>query len=208
MIEVELLGVQAHRDGHLILLREMSGDGRIMTVIIDAPEARSIYVAMEGIEMPRPQSHDLMRTLIAELGGKVTQIAITDLRDRTFYATLQLEQGSMSYTITARPSDAIALAARLDTPIFVSEHVMDEAGQVFEIADAADAGEAGTDVNPDELIDEFKSFLADVKADDFEPPSQDAPADAGPDASADAGADTGAEAPADDEDDENDATKK
>lgn len=167
MIEVELLGVQSHRDGHLLLLREMSGDRRIMTVVIDTPEARSIYLAMEGIEVPRPQSHDLMRTLIAELGGEVTQICITDLRDRTFHATMQLEQGSTTYTITARPSDAIAIAARTDAPIFVSEHVMDEAGQVIKIGDVTDAGEGDPDVNPDELIDEFKSFLADVKAEDF-----------------------------------------
>lgn len=179
-----------------------------MTVVIDMPEARSIYVAMEGIDVPRPQSHDLMRTLIAELGGRITQICITDLRDRTFYATLQLEQGSMTYTITARPSDAIALAARVDAPIFVSEHVMDEAGQIFDLADASESGEGDPDVNPDELIDEFKSFLADVKAGDFEATGEEPAPDDVADEQAPEQPEQSADPTPDDDSDDNDDDPK
>ena len=165
MIEMELLGVQVELPSNspLLLLRETEGQGRVLPVVIDTPEAHAIHRGIEGISLARPLTHDLLVTMLEELEATIIGVVVTELRERTFFAEIELQVAGESRTISARPSDAIAIAVRTDTPIYASEDVLAEAGQVIE----EHASDGGSDNDPDELLDEFKQFLDDVNPDDF-----------------------------------------
>ncbi|MFL3021804.1 MAG: bifunctional nuclease family protein [Candidatus Poriferisodalaceae bacterium] len=165
MIEMELLGVQVELPSNspLLLLRETEGQGRVLPVVIDTPEAHAIHRGIEGIRLARPLTHDLLVTMLEELQATVIGVVVTELRERTFFAEIELQVAGESRTISARPSDAIAIAVRTDTPIYASEDVLAEAGQVIE----EHPSDGGSDNDPDELLDEFKQFLDDVNPDDF-----------------------------------------
>ena len=167
MIEMELLGVQVELPSNspLVLLRETNGQGRVLPVVIDTPEAHAIHRGMEGIRLARPLTHDLLVQMLDELDATVATVVVTELRERTFFAEIELSVAGQSHTISARPSDAIALAVRTATPIYASEEVLAEAGQILEAHPADDS----SDNDPDELLDEFKQFLDDVTPDDFQP---------------------------------------
>ncbi|MCH2636411.1 MAG: bifunctional nuclease family protein [Acidimicrobiales bacterium] len=165
MIEMELLGVQVELPSNspLLLLRETEGQGRVLPVVIDTPEAHAIHRGIEGIRLARPLTHDLLVTMLEELQATVIGVVVTELRERTFFAEIELQVAGESRTISARPSDAIAIAVRTETPIYASEDVLAEAGQVIE----EHPPDGGSDNDPDELLDEFKQFLDDVSPDDF-----------------------------------------
>ncbi len=125
-IQVEILGLSTNPTSggaYALILKESKGTRRL-PIIIGAFEAQSIALEIEGIKPPRPLTHDLMKTIIHTLESSLIEIIINDLREGTFYALLRLERQE----VDARPSDAIALAVRFGVPIFVAEHVMDEAG--------------------------------------------------------------------------------
>ena len=161
---MELLGVQVELPSNspLLLLREADGLGRVLPVVIDTPEAHAIHRGIEGIRLARPLTHDLIVNLLDELEARVISVQVTELRERTFFAEIELEVAGQKQTISARPSDAIAIAVRTETAIYASEEVLAEAGQMIEGHDAE-----GDDGDPDELLDEFKQFLDDVNPDDF-----------------------------------------
>ncbi|HAY66536.1 MAG TPA: hypothetical protein DCY36_10940, partial [Acidimicrobiaceae bacterium] len=138
------------------------GLGRVLPVVIDTPEAHAIHRGIEGIRLARPLTHDLIVNLLDELEATVISVQVTELRERTFFAEIELEVAGQKQTISARPSDAIAIAVRTETAIYASEEVLAEAGQMIEGHDAE-----GDDGDPDELLDEFKQFLDDVNPDDF-----------------------------------------
>ena len=165
MIEMELLGVQVELPSNspLLLLRETEGQGRVLPVVIDTPEAHAIHRGIEGIRLARPLTHDLLVTMLEELQATVIGVVVTELRERTFFAEIELQVAGESRTISARPSDAIAIAVRTETPIYASEDVLAEAGQIIE----EHPPDGGSDNDPDELLDEFKQFLDDVNPDDF-----------------------------------------
>jgi len=165
MIEMELLGVQVELPSNspLLLLRETEGQGRVLPVVIDTPEAHAIHRGIEGIRLARPLTHDLLVTMLEELQATIIGVVVTELRERTFFAEIEIQVGGEARTISARPSDAIAIAVRTDTPIYASEDVLAEAGQVIE----EHPSDGGSDNDPDELLDEFKQFLDDVNPDDF-----------------------------------------
>ena len=164
MIEMELLGVQVELPSNspLLLLREADGLGRVLPVVIDTPEAHAIHRGIEGIRLARPLTHDLIVNLLDELEATVISVQVTELRERTFFAEIELEVAGQKQTISARPSDAIAIAVRTASAFYASEEVLAEAGQMIEGHDAE-----GDDGDPDELLDEFKQFLDDVNPDDF-----------------------------------------
>lgn len=166
MVEMELLGVQVEMPSQspLMLLRETGGSKRVLPVVIDTPEAQAIYRGLEQIRVARPLTHDLMAAMLDVLGATLVKVTVTDLRDRTFFAEMEISIGASTHTISARPSDAVALAVRSETPIFASEAVLDAAGQIIDTP-----AEEDPDVDPDELLDEFKQFLDDVQPDDFGP---------------------------------------
>lgn len=119
--------VEERTGAPVLLLRERPGS-RVLPIWIGPAEARAIAAALAGEEPPRPQTHDLARSLVAVLGGSVERVIVTDLREGTFFAEIHLRQGGARRVVDARPSDAIALALRARAPIFVRSRLFDEAG--------------------------------------------------------------------------------
>ena len=116
-------------DTHVVELREAEvpeDDARVFPIVIGLTEAAAIERRLMGQQPPRPQTHELLDAVIGELGFELDRIEIVDLRDHTFFARIYLRNGSEMRDIDARPSDAIALGAATDTPIYVAEHVLDE----------------------------------------------------------------------------------
>lgn len=160
---MELLGVRVELPSNtpVLLLQERDGRHRKLSIFIGGPEAAAIAFALDGVEPPRPLTHDLACTLVEDLGSELERVVLTELRDTTFYADLHLRnpQGDDASTlvISARPSDAVALAVRTEAPIFATEELLEEAGFVEEAEDAS----------PEEVVEEFKEFIQNVSPDDF-----------------------------------------
>jgi bifunctional DNase/RNase len=101
--------------------------GRTFPIVIGLPEALAIDRRLKGLPITRPQSHDLMASIIDAMGGRLESIIINDLSGGTFFATLKIRQGEKDLAVDARPSDAIALGVATNVPIFVAEHVLSAA---------------------------------------------------------------------------------
>ncbi len=155
MIELELVGVRVElpHNQPIVLLKERSGE-RFLPIWIGAVEATSIAFALQGVATARPMTHDLMRDLLASLDVSVDRIVVTQLRERTFYAEIQMTQDGETVVVSSRPSDAIALAVRATVPIFAAEEVLAEAG--IEIED-----------DDEQEVEQFKEFLERVTPEDF-----------------------------------------
>ncbi len=110
----------------IVVLKDVASE-TVMPIWVGIFEANAIAIEIEKLAAPRPMTHDLMRNLIGHLNARLERIVITEIKDDTFHAVLWLLQGNEEVTVDARPSDAIALALRLDCPIYVSEHVMQTA---------------------------------------------------------------------------------
>lgn len=108
----------------VIFLRERDGQ-RSFPILIGTNEALAIDRRLKGHETPRPMTHDLLASVIQGMGGRLERIVINDIRDHTFIATLHIAVGERTLAVDSRPSDAIALGAAFDTPIFVADHVLD-----------------------------------------------------------------------------------
>lgn len=158
---MELLGVRLELPANapVVLLREQTGQ-RVLPIYIGPEEAKAIALALEGVATPRPMTHDLMRDALIAVGATVVSVTVTDLRDRTFFAELELLQGGRTVRVSSRPSDAIALAVRVDAPIFVAEEVLDEAA-------APIAEESEHPEEREEIVDEFRAFIDQVNPEDF-----------------------------------------
>ena len=155
MKELEVLGVRVEMPTNhpIVLLRERDGD-RYLPIWIGAAEATAIAYAQQGIEPPRPLTHDLMKNLIEGLGHTLTEVRIVELKDGVFHAALVLDGTT---EISSRSSDAIALALRTGTTIVAGESLLDEAG-------VAMTGEE----DKDDEVERFREFLDHVSAEDFE----------------------------------------
>jgi bifunctional DNase/RNase len=139
----------------IVLLREEGGT-RFLPIFIGSPEATAIVYALQGMETPRPMTHDLFKTVLDDMAVKLERVDITELHDGTFYAEIELQKDGTSSRISSRPSDAIALAVRYgEIPIYADEAVLDEAGVLFE----ADEEE--------QEVEQFREFLDSVTPEDF-----------------------------------------
>jgi bifunctional DNase/RNase len=166
MVEMDLVGVRVELPSNtpIALLRERSGTRRVLPIFIGGPEATAIAFALEEVVTPRPMTHDLIRNLLDELGVSMESIVVTELRDRTFYAEIELHASDGVHRVSSRPSDAIALAVRVGIPIYAAESVLDEAG--FEAEDEADA-DAEPEEEAEEVVEQFREFIDNVTPDDF-----------------------------------------
>jgi bifunctional DNase/RNase len=161
--EMELVGIELERPPNIpcLLLREAAGEGRILPIFIGGPEATAIAFALESVETPRPMTHDLMKDLLDELGARVERVTITELRDATFFAEIALSLAGEVHTVSARPSDAVALAVRVGCRVYADEAVLEVAARppVTE----ADEAEAGSE----EVVEQFRAFIDRVNPEDF-----------------------------------------
>jgi bifunctional DNase/RNase len=170
MVEVRLSAVRVDLQSNtpVVLLQETEGAQRSLPIFIGPPEATAIALALQGITPPRPMTHDLMRDLLEALDAHVTRVVVTEVREQTFFAEIHLQIGTRSLEISSRPSDAIALATRTSSPLFVSDELMDAEGVMIE-PDADDDEPGRGDSNPDELVGQFREFLEQVRPEDFSP---------------------------------------
>jgi len=167
MIEVVLRAVRVDVGSStpLLLLEEVGGN-RVLPIFIGAPEATAIAYALQGIEAPRPMSHDLLGNVITALGAKLFAVEIVELVDNTFYASLRLLRGTEELSVSARPSDAVALALRVGAPLLVHDDLMNAEGQVYVADDDVD-DDMIDDVDGDALLADLRSFLDNVNPEDF-----------------------------------------
>lgn len=173
MIPVDLLGIhlEATTNAPVLLLREHAAPHRVLPIFVGAPEADAIQLALNGQEVPRPMTHDLLVDLTRALGASVLAVEITRIADGAFHAVLALHGPGGDRRLDSRPSDAIALAARVDAPVFVADEVLDEAGALLGDADEDDEDGGTPAADPVEIeaaVSEFRDQLAGLTPGDFE----------------------------------------
>ena len=156
-VEMELIGIEMERPPNIpcLVLREAEGAQRVLPIFIGSPEATAIALALEEVETPRPMTHDLTKDLLEEVGARIERVTVTELRDATFYAEILVRSGSEVHAVSARPSDAVALAVRFGAPVFAEEGVLEEAARPME------------DGLPDDVVEQFRAFIQDVNPEDF-----------------------------------------
>jgi bifunctional DNase/RNase len=163
MVEVVLRAVRVDVGSStpLLLLEEVGGS-RALPIFIGAPEAAAIAYALQGVATPRPMTHDLLNDTVTALGASLLAVVITELRESTYYAELRLSKDGHDVVVSARPSDAVALALRVSAPILVADELMAREGREIDIEDEdAEAGEA-------DLVEEMRAFLDSVRPEDFQ----------------------------------------
>lgn len=158
MRELDVVGVRVEMPSNnpIVLLRERDGE-RFLPIWIGAPEASAIAFAQQGVVPPRPLTHDLMKDLLEAVGRTLTEVRIVAVRDNVYHAELVLDAGTV---ISARSSDAIALALRVRCPILGAEEVL------------ASSGVPVPEEDEDE-VEKFREFLDQVSAEDFEPSAEE-----------------------------------
>jgi uncharacterized protein len=137
----------------IVLLKEDEGE-RYLPIWIGAAEAAAIAFALQGVVTPRPMTHDLMKNLLEEVGVHVQRIEITELREGTYYANINMRMNGNAYEISARPSDAIALAVRVEAPIFADEEVLTDASILIPS-------------DEEDEVEKFREFIESVNPEDF-----------------------------------------
>lgn len=127
LMELNKIIINERNDQQIIVLREVGGNERTFPIVIGSDVAAAIDRRLKGLVAPRPMTHDLLANAIDLMGGKIERIEINDLKDHTYYARIVIRQGDRMIDIDSRPSDAIALGAASDVPIYVEEHVLEAA---------------------------------------------------------------------------------
>ncbi len=129
-IEVELTRIIINEasDQQVIVLKDRGGP-RSFPIVIGMPEILAIDRKLKGLELPRPMTHDLLGSVIKNMGGELERVVINDLNNHTFYAKLYIKSADGEVVIDSRPSDALALSAGLEVPVFVDEQVFEKMQQ-------------------------------------------------------------------------------
>jgi len=155
MVKMTLVGVRVELPANqpIVLLKEEDGE-RFLPIWIGVFEATAIAFALQGVETARPMTHDLFKNVLDDLEVGIDGILINDLVEGTFFAEITMRRNNSKHIISARPSDAIALAARMEVPIFAEEKVLEEASILVESQD-------------EEEIQRFRDFLDHVEPQDF-----------------------------------------
>lgn len=159
-VRIAALSLDSTSNQPVILLRpveEPDGEGRLLPIWIGQAEATAILLALQGVDTPRPMTHDLLKGVLDSVDFSVDRVEITRLDEGTFYAALVLRGEERSIAVDARPSDSIALAVRAGAPIFVAESVLDEAAIPEE-----------PDFDEEAAVEEFREFLDHVDPSDFQ----------------------------------------
>ncbi|NBX25835.1 MAG: bifunctional nuclease family protein [Planctomycetes bacterium] len=147
-MQLSRIFIREMADMQIIELTEVDGE-RSFPIVIGLPEAFAIERRLKGMEIPRPQTHDLLAGVIESLGGALRRIEIHDMREGTFFAALVIDQGGREVRVDSRPSDAIALGVAQGVPILVAEAVLEQA-----VADAASGAGGVPDIGPEQEPDD------------------------------------------------------
>ncbi|MTA07654.1 MAG: bifunctional nuclease family protein [Actinobacteria bacterium] len=158
MIPMEVIGVRVEMPSNqpIVLLKEIDGS-RFLPIWVGAVEATAIAFAQQGVEPPRPLTHDLMNNLVDLLDATLTAVHLTEIKDGVFYATMLFRDSSAGQlTISARPSDAIALAVRSHSNILATEELLNEIGIEIPQGDGEN-----------QEVEKFREFLDQINPEDF-----------------------------------------
>jgi len=161
-MKVKQLALDPLSNMPMIILRD-EDDKRSLPIWVGLPEANAIALELEKIPHPRPMTHDLIKNIIDSVNARVAKVVVSDLRENTFYAVIHLRLGSADITVDSRPSDAIALALRVDAPIYVAEEVLAKADSV-EVKVAKEPENPGKADDPARI----KEWLESIKPGDFD----------------------------------------
>ena len=158
MHEMTIYGVSFDLVGKqpIVLLKTADGN-KFLPIWIGHPEAAAILMKLQGASAPRPMTHDLFTEVLSQLDAQVVRITVPELRENTFYAQITVARDGSEVDVDSRPSDAIALAIRVDAPIFAADDVIEESAIEFE----------GEEVDEEKIVSEFKSFLDNVSPEEF-----------------------------------------
>ena len=159
MQEMVIYGVSFDMVGKqpIVLLKAVDTN-KFLPIWIGHPEAAAILMKLQGANTPRPMTHDLINDMIDQLQAECTRVAVTELKENTFFASITLRVNGQEVEIDSRPSDALAVAVRTSAPIFAAEDVIAESAIEFE-HEVEDT---------EEVVDKFKEFLDQVSPEDFQ----------------------------------------
>lgn len=162
-VQMDVMGValDGRSNTPIVLLRDKEKK-RVFPIWIGIFEAQAIVIALEKIKYPRPLTHDLLKLVIEQMGGEIRKIVVNDLQENTYYAQIDLEIKGAQLMVDSRPSDAIALALRTGSPIFVAEHLISERLVSEEEAEKI----LGTPITEEE-VKKFRDMLKDIRPEDF-----------------------------------------
>ncbi len=169
-IRVSLMNYQ-----RVVILKEKMAE-RYLPIWIGPAEAEAIAVRLQGVNTPRPLTHDLLRSVIDSLGASIDSIIVSDLKSDTFYAKIVLNVDDKQMEIDSRPSDALALAVRAEVPIYADESVLDKAGILLDEETGKPVFEGGEEAGGKEKVSEeemkkmsaFYEFINTLDLDDFD----------------------------------------
>jgi len=169
MVEVVVtrLGIDSATNSYVVILREKDGD-RVLPIWIGRPEAESILVQMNDMKRERPLTHDLCRALIVALGGALRRVTISRVQKNTYFAEMHLESDAGQVQLDARPSDSIAIALRLDAPIFAAESLLSPPDVLDNSEGPVPDPQAFLKSLPEEMTPEtLQEYLARLRPEDF-----------------------------------------
>jgi len=169
-IRVSLMNYQ-----RVVILKEKEAE-RYLPIWIGPAEADAIAVKLQGVTVPRPLTHDLLYSVIDTLGATINSIIVSDLKNDTFYAKIILDIDGEQTEIDSRPSDALALAVRIEAPIYAEESVLDKAGILLDketgkpVMEEGEVGEGGKKVSDEEMkrMSAFHDFINTLDLEDFD----------------------------------------
>ncbi len=169
-LSIESIRLSLMNYQRVVILREKDGE-RYLPIWIGPAEADAIAVRLQGVSVARPLTHDLLRNMIETLGGRVSHVLVNDLNNDTFYARIVIEVNGQTVEVDSRTSDALALAVRVDVPIYADESVLDRAGVILDAeSETGDSEGLGKPVDPAELerLGAFKDFIEGLDLSDFD----------------------------------------
>lgn len=168
MVEVFIsrIGFDASTETFVVILKEKNGE-RVLPIWIGRPEAESIVMRIHNIKHARPLTHDLCRNLIEGLGATLKRVQVTHVANSTFFAELHLEVNGMTKVIDARPSDSIAVALRMDAPIFAADDLLTDPGEETEAGESIEAPQRKSGEGTRLSADELKAYLEKLRPEDF-----------------------------------------
>ena len=173
MIEVTVarLGLDSATNSYVLILQEKNGR-RLLPIWIGQPEAESIVMQMHNIKRERPLTHDLCRSLIIGLGGSLRRVQITRVQKNTYYAELHIHRGDTVVHVDARPSDSIAIALRLDAPIFATESLLTAVAAEDDEVEMEDENANDVEIQQQRSAEELsaeqlKAYLENLRPEDF-----------------------------------------
>ncbi|MDX1520360.1 MAG: bifunctional nuclease family protein [Anaerolineae bacterium] len=169
MIEVKIdsIRVSLMSQHRVVVLKEMNSD-RYLPIWIGPFEADAITIQLQGVEVQRPLTHDLLKSIIDEMGATISHVIVSELKNETFYARIVMDVNGNSLEIDARPSDAIALSVRVSAPLFVSEEVMELASIQPETSLEELDPDEPLSREEEEKLSIFREFINDLDLDDLE----------------------------------------